>query len=1159
MLNKTILNFSRVFTAITLILLLAQVVAAAACAPLAPETVKKALTEKGISESNVETASKEVYAKLVEKLKFGELSKYLDERLTPGVRDAFPGLSDKLAVENPAINNLRITDPAKANMLARDAVSEALRDTMDSSPLTSKASRENVFLKLAPELQRFSKEATLDPGVVTEMNLPKEIDGKKVVNHFGFKGAMVLNPDGSVRTAYGTGSHDAILRGVLEANLPGGIRATPDLIDTLASLRINKISSEEAISKVIQIFKGQGMSEETAKVNAKAIVDSNYAGSTYGFQYQGVLLEDGTIRIVGFQLSSGGIIDPLIAGGKSAQLDKLIGGVDAVTAQLLKDIPEGVLDPEFIKNNRLEVTSAYLSERNIIDAGLGDLKLSPGNLAPTSTAVSPSSKQTGNVQLEQELSALARGVEKPKPLAETKLPESNKVYTTEEAIKIFGVDAHNLKGPTMGGESGGATKVLDQNYNLWVRKEFRIEQAESKAKNELLTRNMLDSLKEAGMIKNVDSPEAFAYPKEITSSNGEKSTQWVLLNREVPSAMRINNAKNKLTVGEKADVAILKEIMGLGDMNSQNLLRDGQGKLWAIDFEFTSKSKGITEESINNEIAYMKKLGREITHQEALKNLISASQTPYISRTSYNDYSAFKGSIEAVKSNQEAVLNMLEASARKAGIEGAELNTLRENVKSNLQNLDQNIRSKLDAANEAYGLKSGESTKAPSMDALEKSAAVNGLIKDNIRTNLPEGIIATPDLLDTMASLRANRISSVEAASKVTEIFKGQGMSAETATVNALALVNPNLVVSKFVENPSAAPAVPVFTNRRGSIINPAIVIRDAYNFVKEIFTGKPVSPAGSVKPETPAPGIESYLMNPASKTEAARNLQLRGISTSDINQLTSGDLAKVRETLATLKGNNIDVGNIMGGTSYSGENSETVQTIPSDILKYPPRGKPLDINKNPQYSATAQEIVNKFLPNHGTDLQSAMEILKQGEILSSQAQGKEVAGYVQRGMNDKVFMSLGGPYQKFLNSDDVVFVMSKSILYEPDFKATPFDTYSYDSAASVEGNSLSVGQIESYFEINLRNKGILERLSRYGGKEYSDFPEGTVDTKIPLNLVQAILVDSAQYRQIQSNPEIPDNYKQLLVNVGDKLPIDAYYDYVGLNDLLGKNFEQLI
>lgn len=239
-----------------------------------------------------------------------------------------------------------------------------------------------------------------------------------------------------------------------------------------------------------------------------------------------------------------------------------------------------------------------------------------------------------------------------------------------------------------------------------------------------------------------------------------------------------------------------------------------------------------------------------------------------------------------------------------------------------------------------------------------------------------------------------------------------------------------------------------------------------------------------------------------------------------------------------------------------------------------------IEPGKNPQFAALAEKINEEFLPNHGSSLENTIEILKSGKITSPEYRGLPTEqAHAQRGLTDKIFLSLGGPFELFFQSvefkdvpreDVIFFVFDRSLRYRADLEARPFDTMYYDYAPTIRANTLTNEQIEDYYKQNLQNREILKKVWTYQGKDYTDYPEATVDSMIDLQgdkygegKVKAILVNSEQYKELMSDPEIRERYGSMLIDVnakyGVEAPADGYYYYTGLINFVDRPFEELI
>jgi GGDEF domain-containing protein len=242
--------------------------------------------------------------------------------------------------------------------------------------------------------------------------------------------------------------------------------------------------------------------------------------------------------------------------------------------------------------------------------------------------------------------------------------------------------------------------------------------------------------------------------------------------------------------------------------------------------------------------------------------------------------------------------------------------------------------------------------------------------------------------------------------------------------------------------------------------------------------------------------------------------------------------------------------------------------------------GYTIEPGKNPQFAALAEKINEEFLPNHGSSLENTIEILKSGKITSPEYRGLPTEqAHAQRGLTDKIFLSLGGPFELFFQSvefkdvpreDVIFFVFDRSLRYRADLEARPFDTMYYDYAPTIRANTLTNEQIEDYYKQNLQNREILKKVWTYQGKDYTDYPEATVDSMIDLQgdkygegKVKAILVNSEQYKELMSDPEIRERYGSMLIDVnakyGVEAPADGYYYYTGLINFVDRPFEELI
>lgn len=227
--------------------------------------------------------------------------------------------------------------------------------------------------------------------------------------------------------------------------------------------------------------------------------------------------------------------------------------------------------------------------------------------------------------------------------------------------------------------------------------------------------------------------------------------------------------------------------------------------------------------------------------------------------------------------------------------------------------------------------------------------------------------------------------------------------------------------------------------------------------------------------------------------------------------------------------------------------------------------GEKIDINKNPQFEALTTKIIQNLKPTHSTDVESAATIMRSGRLLSTKKQGITIKSLEERGLENKVFFSMGGPYEKYAGPDAIVFVAKKERIYSrADMGATPVDSFIYEDAAEVSGNTITDPLLlEAYYSVYLRNQGKLVPTRKFPQKVFSNYPEITVDEKIDLEDIEAILVSSDDYLRFTSDPLIPEIIKNKLVNVKERFgidqPVKAYYPYVQLEDLVGVPFDELM
>ncbi len=216
--------------------------------------------------------------------------------------------------------------------------------------------------------------------------------------------------------------------------------------------------------------------------------------------------------------------------------------------------------------------------------------------------------------------------------------------------------------------------------------------------------------------------------------------------------------------------------------------------------------------------------------------------------------------------------------------------------------------------------------------------------------------------------------------------------------------------------------------------------------------------------------------------------------------------------------------------------------------------GTRLDPTKNEHLRSKAVETVKKLKPSHMRSSETTGTILRDGKILSSKRQGRTNRYYAEKGLENKVFFSLGGPFEA-IGKDGPVFVARKDVLKARDFEANPFDSIVYDDVVEVKSNTITdEALLRSYYTTFVQNEGKIIPVKKIGGRRASAIPEIRFESEIDLNEIEAILVSPEDYKVFTTDPLIPAQTKAKLVNINDLgvgSTTEGYYNYVGLENAI--------
>lgn len=230
--------------------------------------------------------------------------------------------------------------------------------------------------------------------------------------------------------------------------------------------------------------------------------------------------------------------------------------------------------------------------------------------------------------------------------------------TKEEVIDYFGADPMEVadaRGEPLGGSMGTRLITLNgEQYSVVVR---RTDSAE----NELLVTSLINSF----FADVFGTVETIIYEHE--------PGLHVVLRKYKPNLSGTENYN--FTDNQRANLAALALIFGLGDLNSGNVLQDENGNLVLLDFELFIYD------------------GPLIINSALVSFHLNTSTAPFVSINGDNDYETYKAVHEywSNKINDPAFVKDLRSMMKSARFTDAQIDTYIEAIKTNLENFEESL------------------------------------------------------------------------------------------------------------------------------------------------------------------------------------------------------------------------------------------------------------------------------------------------------------------------------------------------------------------------------------------------------------------------------------------------------------------------------------
>lgn len=232
----------------------------------------------------------------------------------------------------------------------------------------------------------------------------------------------------------------------------------------------------------------------------------------------------------------------------------------------------------------------------------------------------------------------------------------------------------------------------------------------------------------------------------------------------------------------------------------------------------------------------------------------------------------------------------------------------------------------------------------------------------------------------------------------------------------------------------------------------------------------------------------------------------------------------------------------------------------------------------NPYVEVTKEHkrVAQTFLPTHKPkDVDTAYKIIEGGEIKSPLILGKPGEERVTRGQANSIFFSAGPPYSHLKTHKKVdrhnlpLFLFRKDRIYSnPTFKATPRDSFGYDTIKEVTDHILNKEELKHFIELLVANNKMMaespqfsirsDRIINHG----TFFPEITIESEIGISDIEKIILTQEQKDSLLSKlRESPEFWrligKKLKSNTESELILKEKYEIEVIIPKQGHSIDQ--